>query len=60
MAMVLEEKGLMKTPPKLNPTSARDLVERLEKIYGPGLANYPTIEGKIWLAALLAKSQENQ
>ncbi len=45
------------TPPQIGKEAAQRLLETLKKLYGPELEDFPTVEGKLWLIALVKKSE---
>ncbi len=55
----LATKGLMKTPPVTTKAFSEQLIKLLQRQYGQNLEEYPTSEGKLWILALLEKSQES-
>ncbi len=51
---VMKKTGLISTtPPKLSSTTAQKMLKDLEKLYGTGLENYPTIDGRVYLLYML-------
>ncbi len=53
--LILRGSGAIKVdPPVLDPTTAGTLLATLEAIFGPGLQNFPTVEGRIYLLYMLA------
>ncbi len=57
LVKVYQEAGLLKEPPKLPQDQAQRLLQALKQAYGPNLEKL-TLEAKIYLAALLEKSQQ--
>ena len=52
--LILKDAGLIKVdPPKLPASIAQAILKILEAIYGPGLVNYPSIDGRIYLLYML-------
>ena len=45
------------TPPNIGGEAAKELLKALQKLYGPELEDFPTVEGKLWLIALVKKSE---
>ena len=45
------------TPPDIGGEAAKELLQALQKLYGQELEEFPTVEGKLWLIALVKKSE---
>ncbi len=45
------------TPPQIGKEAAQRLLEALQRLYGPELEEYPTVEGKLWLVGLVKKNE---
>ncbi len=56
----LSSQGLMKKPPKTSKAFSQQLLKTLQKLYGENLENYPTPEGKLWITALIIKTEQQE